>query len=163
GNGIVTYSITANSTSTQRSGTLGIAGLTFTVTQSPAVMVSISPVSASTQTGGAQLRFTATVSNTSYLNVDSSVSGRVCNNCKPGTLPPGCACNFSAPTITPGPSAVNFTLTITTKAASAGITRPRRGQARPLVYAAFLPLMGMVLLGAASKTKRSICLFFSLV
>ena len=247
GNGIVTYSITANSTSTQRSGTLGIAGLTFTVTQSPAVMVSISPVSASTQTGGAQLRFTATVSNTSNLNVDWSVSGRGCNNgpcgtintagvytpvahlsapqvdtivaasqvdgnlsnaaqvtvfppplvqtpppasvasgqvatyplslngktgdptqpltllCKPGTLPPGGACNFSAPTITPGPSAVNFTLTITTKAASAGITRPRRGQARPLVYAAFLPLMGMVLLGAASKTKRSICLFFSLV
>jgi hypothetical protein len=86
GNGSVSYSVDANISTSQRSGTLTIAGKTFTVDQSgvPVCTYSISPTSAKfTRTGGtASVTVTvdsgcawSAVSNASWIVITSAASG----------------------------------------------------------------------------------------
>ena len=86
GDGTVTYSVAANNTTTQRVGTLTIAGQTFTVTQAAASCsnASISPTSASPSYSGGNATVSVTspagcpwtaVSNASWILVTSGGSG----------------------------------------------------------------------------------------
>ena len=84
GPGPVTFSVAANTATTNRSGTLTIAGATFNVTQSGACAYSISPSSqaftaaagtgSSTVTAGAGCAWT-TASNASWISVTGGASG----------------------------------------------------------------------------------------
>ena len=84
GNGTVTYSVAAKSTTGSRTGTLTIAGQTFTVTQAGVCTFSISPTSASfpfdggtgsvSVTAPAGCRWTAR-SNVSWVTITSGSSG----------------------------------------------------------------------------------------
>ena len=86
GNGTVPYSVAANASTTQRSGTLTVAGQTFTVTQAGAPCTyAISPASQSVVAGGgtgstavtaaAGCSWTGVSNNTSWLTVTSGASG----------------------------------------------------------------------------------------
>ena len=84
GNGTASFSVAANTATTNRSGTLTIAGTTFNVTQSGACAYSISPTSqaftaaggtgSSTVTAGAGCAWTA-ASNAAWITVTSGASG----------------------------------------------------------------------------------------
>jgi hypothetical protein len=118
GNGTVTYSVAAKSTTGSRTGTLTIAGQTFTVTQAGVCTFSISPTSASfPKSGGtgsvsvtapAGCRWTAR-SNVSWITITSGSSGngngRVTYSVEPDFCPPGALC-------TPSPFNETGTLTI---------------------------------------------------
>ena len=84
GNGSVAYSVAANSTANQRSGSLTIAGQTFTVTQSGGCSYSISPsatsVSANASTGSVTVTTTSgcgwsASSSASWITITSGASG----------------------------------------------------------------------------------------
>ncbi len=84
GNGTVAYSVAANTGTSSRTGTITIAGKTFTVTQSAPCTYSISPVSNSftssagtgsvTVIAGTGCAWTAVSNNTSWLTVTSGTS-----------------------------------------------------------------------------------------
>ena len=121
GSGTVNYSVTANTTASQRTGTITIAGKTFTVTQDAASSgnpkISVTPTSLNfgTIVNKTSSSKTVTVSNTGTANlVVSSVSiwgassshYRQSNTC--GTVAPGASCTITvtfAPFSTGGKSA----------------------------------------------------------
>jgi Viral BACON domain/Kelch motif len=86
GNGSVAFSVAANTTTTQRTGTLTVAGLTFTVTQSGEVAVTVAPNPAPTVQAGTTQQFVATVINTATTGVTWSVTGIGCNGLPCGTI-----------------------------------------------------------------------------
>lgn len=84
GNGSVAYSVAANTTASQRTGALTIAGQTFTVTQSAGCSYTISPtatsVSASASTGSVSVTSTSgcawtASSSASWITITSGASG----------------------------------------------------------------------------------------
>ena len=98
GNGTIAYSVAANSTSAQRTGTITVVGagssLSFTINQSGQVAVTISPNPVSVQTG-LTTQFTASVINTSNTAVTWSVGGTGCQGGPCGTI--GQAGLYTAP------------------------------------------------------------------
>ncbi len=108
GNGTVNYSVTANTTTSQRTGTITIAGKTFTVTQdaassgSPAIAVSPTSLNFGTIANRTSSSKTVTVSNTGTANLvvslvslwgSSSSYYRQSNTC--GTVTPGGSCTIT--------------------------------------------------------------------
>ena len=87
GNGTVSYSVTANTSTTSRNGTLTIAGQTFTVSQAaggPTCIYALTPASQSYTAGGVPSYVNVTApsgctwtsaSNTSWLSITSGGSG----------------------------------------------------------------------------------------
>lgn len=75
GAGTVTYSVQANSTSALRSGTITVAGRTFTVTQNPQnCNYSISPLSAAFQASGGNAQITINVSPAGCSSTRTAIS-----------------------------------------------------------------------------------------
>ena len=70
GNGTVNFAVTANPTNNQRSGTLSVAGQTFTVTQNAGCSYSISPSATSVPAG--LTNGTATITTTAGCNWTAS-------------------------------------------------------------------------------------------
>ena len=84
GNGTVTYSVAANGSTTSRTGTITIAGQTFTVNQSGSCTFSISPVNRVMPAAGGTVSVTVTaspgcswtaVSNVGWITITSGASG----------------------------------------------------------------------------------------
>lgn len=73
-------------------------------------------------------------------------------SCLQSSLPANASCNFSPATITPGPLPVPFTLAITVPAASAASQEPNR--MRLQLFAALMPLAGILLIGAGRRKKN---------
>jgi hypothetical protein len=86
GNGTLNYSVAANSTGATRTGTISIAGQTFTITQSatPSCSYTLSPTSATTTTAGGAATVGVTaptgcawtaVSNAAFVSITSGTAG----------------------------------------------------------------------------------------
>jgi len=85
GNGTISYSLTANTVTTTRSGALTIAGLTFPVTQAAAVVTTLSATSANATAAGGNATVTVNassktttwkaVSNVSWIVITAGASG----------------------------------------------------------------------------------------
>ncbi|HEV3410260.1 MAG TPA: BACON domain-containing carbohydrate-binding protein [Chthoniobacterales bacterium] len=88
GNGIVNYSVAANSSTSSRTGTITVGGATFTVTQqgAPSCTFNVSPTSASYSKTGGKGKLTVTASsttcgwtaqsNSAWITITSGSSGR---------------------------------------------------------------------------------------
>ncbi len=110
--------------------------------------VAVSPGSASTTSGQTTSAVTVTVS-----SVNSSYGQAVALSC--GGLPAKAVCNFSPASVTPGSTAATSSLTIGTNASSSsGMLAPKTNRGLEIVYAMFLPIGGIVLLGAGSTPRR---------
>jgi hypothetical protein len=111
--------------------------------------VSISPTTISTASGQTTATITVTVS-----SVNSAFGNGVTLSC--GGKPSDAACNFSPLSVTPGSSAVTSALTISTNGSSGnGMLIPTMNR-RTLFYAAWLPLIGLALVGKGSFARRKI-------
>jgi hypothetical protein len=99
GNGAVNYSVLSNSSTSERTGTLTVAGQTFTVTQHgalPPTITTTSPLVSGTVGAGYSLTLQATGGTTPYSW--SIISG---------SLPPGLGLNSSTGVISGTPTATN--------------------------------------------------------
>ena len=109
--------------------------------------VAASPVTISTASGQTTAAITITVS-----SVNSSYGQAVTLSC--ASLPAKAACNFSSGSVTPGSSAQTSSLTISTNgSASAGLLAPMDRTTR-LFAALFMPLLGLVVAGAGTRSRR---------
>ena len=101
------------------------ASASVTIVAAVAVLLSISPTSASVPTSGTQL-FTASVTGTSNMAVSWSVSGAGCSGSSCGTISTSASSAvYSAPTVPPSPPSVAVNATSVadpTKSASASVT-----------------------------------------
>jgi hypothetical protein len=87
------------------------------------------------------------------LNENTGAPGQpITLACLQSTLPPNATCSFAPRTITPGPQAVAFSLTITVPTGSASVENPSR--TRLLFYCAFVPLAGILLVGAGRRNGQ---------
>ncbi|MFZ3265841.1 MAG: hypothetical protein WA172_17675 [Terriglobales bacterium] len=74
-------------------------------------------------------------------------------SCLQSSLPAGATCAFTPPAITPAHSAVPFALAVTVPASSASLHQTDRPRTTPL-FVGFIPLAGVLLLGAKSRNQR---------
>ncbi len=96
------------------------------------------------------------------LNENTGAPGQpITLSCLQSTLPAGATCTFNPTTITPGPQAVPFSLTVAVPAASASLNYPK--SLRLIMYGAFLPMLGIVSVGAGLRNKRRRWLYPPLV
>jgi len=110
--------------------------------------VAVSPTTASAASGQSTSAVTVTVS-----SVNSSYGQAVALSC--GGLPAKAVCNFSAASVTPGSSAATSSLTIGTNgASSSSMLAPNANRGLGIVYAMFLPIAGIALLGAGNNPRR---------
>jgi hypothetical protein len=113
---------TVTLTATSVADSTKTAAATITITAGPAIVVSVSPMTASIATGGATSSFTATVQNDSQnKGVTWTLSGADCSGATCGTVSPTSSASGVAVTYTsPGTaSGTTVTLTATSVAASA--------------------------------------------
>jgi MBG domain (YGX type) len=113
--------VTVTATSTAGSAKLSSATVTITAPPPP-IVVTVSPLSASVQTGATK-QFSATVTGTSNSSVNWSVNGAAGGNSTVGTV--SSSGLYTAPASVPTPSTVSVTATSaadSTKAASATVT-----------------------------------------
>ena len=75
-------------------------------------------------------------------------------SCLQSSLPAGATCTFSPKTITPAATDVPFTLTVAMPSASAALHQSLRPWLLPQVFAAFMPLAG-ILLVTGKRNRRS--------
>lgn len=110
--------------------------------------VAVAPGSASATSGQSTSAVTVTVS-----SVNSSYGQAVALSC--GGLPAKAVCHFSAASVTPVGTAVTSSLTIATNgASSSSMLAPSASRGLGIVYAMFLPIAGIALLGAGNNPRR---------
>ena len=124
GNGTVGYSATANATGASRTGTINVAGQTFTVTQPAAVAATVAVVAPN---GGEKLftmtpfTITWTATGGTSFDVHASVDGGVTYSPVPGCIGLAAAarsCVWAAP----GPAATSARVRVTARTAGTGVT-----------------------------------------
>lgn len=113
----------------------------------PSFLLGASPGSAAVAAGQSA---TYTVSVTGQSGFSSAVTLA----CAAG-LPMGASCSFSPASVTPGTNAVTSTLTITTSAVSASLHRPWPASPAAPLFAFWLSLPGMGLLGMVHVARDS--------
>jgi len=110
--------------------------------------VAVSPATASTTSGQTTSAVTVTVS-----SVNSSYGQAVALSC--GALPSKAVCHYSSGSVTPGSSAVTSSLTIATNgASSSSLLAPGTNRGMGVLYAMFLPIGGIALLGVRNNSRR---------
>jgi len=75
-------------------------------------------------------------------------------SCLQSSLPAGATCTFSPAQITPGSHAVPFTLAVNVPSSSASLHKQGGLRLAPHLYAALIPLFGVLLMGAGSRKRR---------
>ena len=127
----------------------GVDGFVAKVGAAPAdFSVAVSPTSVSTTSGQTTSAVTVTVS-----SVNSSYGQAVTLSC--GSLPSKAVCHFSPASVTPGASAVTSSLTIATNgASSSSMLAPSTNRGMGMLYAMFLPIGGIALLGVRNNSRR---------
>jgi protein gp37 len=83
-------------------------------------------------------------------------------SCLQSSLPAGASCTFSPPTITPSSSAVSFALAVNVPSSSASFGKPGGLWLAPQIYFAFIPLAGILVLGAKRGKQRRRWLWLAL-
>jgi hypothetical protein len=130
-----------------------IKSASASVTIIAAVLLSISPASASVPTAGTQL-FTASVTGTSNTAVTWTVSGAGCTDAPCGTIASsGLSAVYSAPPVAPTPASVNviaISVADPTKSASASVT------VVPVVVVAVSPTNASVFTGMTQQFNASV-------
>ncbi len=110
--------------------------------------IAVSPTTASATSGQSSSAVTVTVS-----SVNSSYGQAVALSC--GGLPAKAVCNFSPASVTPTGTAGTSSLTIATNGASSSSRlAPNTNRGLGIVYAMFLPIAGIALLGAGNNPRR---------
>jgi hypothetical protein len=124
-------------------------GFVAKVSAAPAdFSVAVSPTSISTTSGQTTAAVTVTVS-----SVNSSYGQAVALSC--GSLPSKAVCHFTSASVTPTSSAMTSSLTIATNgASSSSLLSPDTSRMLKMFYALFLPIGGVVLLGAGNNARR---------
>ena len=117
GNGVVSYSVAANSTTAQRQGNLSIAGQTFTVTQAAGCTYSITPTATNVASGastgnvavsaGASCQWSA-ASSASWISITGGASGS-----GPGTVSYSVAANTGTTSRTGSATIAGRTFSVT--------------------------------------------------
>ena len=119
-------------------------GANFTVTNGPLSVTSGNP--------GVSATSTITVTSTNGFNLPVTLACSIAPVVSKG---PTCSFNPSTPVTPPANSTVTATLTVSTVAASALLERPSGQRSSGIFYAMFLPVGGMVLLGAGFGSAAS--------
>lgn len=76
-------------------------------------------------------------------------------SCLQSSLPLGATCTFSPATITPSATAVPFTLTVNVPAGASSLAKAPGTWFTLQIFAAFVPLAGIVFLGGKKRTRRN--------
>ncbi len=161
--GTLDYSVAPNATSNPRTGTMTIAGRTFTVNQegtNPDFTLGVSPPNVTVQCGQAA-SYTVTVAPQS-VPFNNSVS-LYCSN-----LPALTSYSFSLSELTPGDKSVTSSLTVFTTAPSA-ILAPRFSQQDLASFSFLLVLPGLALLAIGrigqqpKKQRLAFCLLLAVL
>jgi hypothetical protein len=119
--------------------------------------VAVSPTTISTTSGQTTSAITVTVS-----SVNASYGQAVALSC--GSLPSKAVCHFTSASVTPGSSSVTSSLTIATNgASSSSMLTPDTNRGLPMLYAMFLPIGGVALLGVGNSSRGKRLLGFLLL